>query len=225
MAAVYICVKRTDIPNGVLQITDLQPNVSQRNGSIDPPGQTKYINRLQNDTLVLSGNDTAAQYEGFAAYLIDHVVKNSANVPITAAVANLIAGDLVAVVNAGTALSLAVIDASIQARAGDGTSGLTVGGSNGTVADILKIAAGAEYVLPAGTTVVTGVNAPVNAGAFTEGQYRNTYDTGAFQISFGEGQIAGFMSPTFNYGGNESPVLPAGPALVCYASDGTLYAL
>ena len=75
MGYVYICMKRTDIPNGVLQITDLQPNVSQRNGSIDPPGQTKYINRLQNDTLVLSGNDTAAQYEGFAAYLIDHVVK------------------------------------------------------------------------------------------------------------------------------------------------------
>ena len=52
MGYVYICMKRTDIPNGVLQITDLQPNVSQRNGSIDPPGQTKYINRLQNDTLL-----------------------------------------------------------------------------------------------------------------------------------------------------------------------------
>jgi hypothetical protein len=219
MGYVYICMKRTDIPNGVLQVLDLQPNVSQRNGSIDPPGQTKYVNRLQNDTLVLSGNDTAAQYEGFAAYLIDHVVKNGANVPITAAVANLIAGDLVAVVNAGTALSLAVINASIQARTVDGTSGLTAGGSNGTVADILKIAAGAEYVLPAGTTVITGLNAPVNAGAFTNGQYRNTYDTGAFQISFGEGMIAGFMGASFEYDGT------TGAALVCYANDGTLYTL
>jgi hypothetical protein len=212
-------MKRTDIPNGVLQVLDLQPNVSQRNGSIDPPGQTKYVNRLQNDTLVLSGNDTAAQYEGFAAYLIDHVVKNSANVPITAAVANLIAGDLVAVVNAGTALSLAVIDPSIQARTGDVTSGLTAGGSNGTVADILKIAAGAEYVLPAGTTVITGLNAPVNAGAFTDGQYRNTYDTGAFQISFGEGMIAGFMGASFEYDGT------TGAALVCYTNTGALYTL
>ena len=219
MGYVYICMKRTDIPNGVLQVLDLQPNVSQRNGSIDPPGQTKYVNRLQNDTLVLSGNDTAAQYEGFAAYLIDHVVKNSANVPITAAVANLIAGDLVAVVNAGTALSLAVIDPSIQARTGDVTSGLTAGGSNGTVADILKIAAGAEYVLPAGTTVITGLNAPVNAGAFTDGQYRNTYDTGAFQISFGEGMIAGFMGASFEYDGT------TGAALVCYTNTGALYTL
>jgi hypothetical protein len=212
-------MKRTDIPNGVLQVLDLQPNVSQRNGSIDPPGQTKYVNRLQNDTLVLSGNDTAAQYEGFAAYLIDHVVRNAGNVPITAAMANLIAGDLVAVVNAGTALSLAVIDASIQARTVDGTSGLTAGGSDGTVADILKIAAGAEYVLPAGTTVITGLNAPVNAGAFTNGQYRNTYDTGAFQISFGEGMIAGFMSASFEYDGT------SGAALVCYTNTGALYTL
>ena len=219
MGYVYICMKRTDIPNGVLQVLDLQPNVSQRNGSIDPPGQTKYVNRLQNDTLVLSGNDTAAQYEGFAAYLIDHVVKNSANIPITAAVANLIAGDLVAVVNAGTALSLAVIDASIQARTVDVTSGLTAGGSNGTVADILKIAAGAEYVLPAGTTVITGLNAPVNEGAFTNGQYRNTYDTGAFQISFGEGMIAGFMGASFEYDGT------SGAALVCYTNTGALYTL
>ena len=45
MGYVYICMKRTDIPDGVLQITDLQPNVSQRNAAIDPPGQTKYINR------------------------------------------------------------------------------------------------------------------------------------------------------------------------------------
>jgi hypothetical protein len=219
MGYVYICMKRTDIPNGVLQVLDLQPNVSQRNGSIDPPGQTKYVNRLQNDTLVLSGNDTAAQYEGFAAYLIDHVVRNAGNVPITAAMANLIAGDLVAVVNAGTALSLAVIDASIQARTVDGTSGLTAGGSDGTVADILKIAAGAEYVLPAGTTVITGLNAPVNAGAFTNGQYRNTYDTGAFQISFGEGMIAGFMSASFEYDGT------SGAALVCYTNTGALYTL
>ena len=219
MGYVYICMKRTDIPNGVLQVLDLQPNVSQRNGSIDPPGQTKYVNRFQNDKLALSGNNTAAQYEGFGAYLIDHVVKNSANIPITAAVANLIAGDLVAVVNAGTALTLAVIDASIQARTADGTSGLTAGGSNGTVADILKIAAGAQYILPAGTTVVTGLNAPVNAGAFVTGQYRNTYDTGAFQISFGEGQLSQFCAATFEYDGTP------GAALVCYANDGSVYSL
>ena len=212
----FICLRRTDIPDGVLQILDLWPNTSQRNPTIDPAGQTKYIRQLENDTLALSGNNTAAEYRGLAAYFIDHVVKNSANIPITAAVANLIGADIAAAVAAGTAVSLAVVDASIQARTADATSSLTAGGSNGVLTSVLKICAGGEYVLPAGTTVITGLNAPVNAGAFTDGQYRATYTSGALYSSIEEGQIAGFASTTFEYDGS------TGPALVVYADDGTL---
>lgn len=212
----FICLRRSDIPAGTLQVLDLWPNTSQRNQSIDPAGQTKYINRFQNDTLVLSGTALAAEYKGFAAYLIDHVVKNSANIPITVAVANLVAGDIAAAINAGTALTLAVVDASIQARAADATSGLTVGGSNGKLSDLLKICAGAEYVMPAGTVVVTGLNAPVNDGSFTVGQYRATYEGSALYSSIAEGQIAGFASATFEYDGI------VGPALVVYADDGSV---
>lgn len=212
----YICLRRSDIDDGTLQILDLWPNTSQRNQVIDPPGQTKYVNRYQNDTLALSGSATAAEYKGLAAYLIDHVVKNSANVPITVAVANLIAGDIAAVIDAATELTAAVVNASIQARTGDGTSSLTAGGSNGTLADLLKIAAGGEYVLPAGTTVVTGTNAPVDAGAFTTGQYRATYAGASLYASIAEGQIAGFASSTFEYGGT------TGGAIVVYDSTGAV---
>jgi hypothetical protein len=212
----FICLRRSDIPAGTLQVLDLWPNTSQRNQAIDPAGQTKYINRYQNDTLALVGNNTAAAYSGLAAYFIDHVVKNAANIPITAAVANLIGGDIAAAVDAGTAVTAAVINASIQARTADATSTLTTGGSNGTVVAVLKICAGGEYVLPAGTTVITGANLPVDAGSFTAGQYRATYEGSALFSSIAEGSIAGFASATFEYDGT------TGGALVVYADDGSV---
>ena len=56
-------------------------------------------------------------------------------------------------------------------------------------------------------------------GSFAAGQYRNTYNTGAFQISFGEGHLSQYCSAYFSY----DDVL--GAALVCYASDGAVYTL
>jgi hypothetical protein len=49
----YIILKRSDIPAATLQVLDLAPNTSQRNLIYDPPGQTKYVNPVQNDTVVL----------------------------------------------------------------------------------------------------------------------------------------------------------------------------
>lgn len=73
----YICMATTNIPDGTLQVLDLQPNTSQRIPAIDPPGQTKYINRAENEpvALITSGttaviNKTAA---GLTGYLIEHV--------------------------------------------------------------------------------------------------------------------------------------------------------
>jgi len=49
----YIIMKRNDIPDGTLQIDDLDPNTSQRNYTLDVPGQTGYVNAVQNDTVAL----------------------------------------------------------------------------------------------------------------------------------------------------------------------------
>jgi len=80
----YICLANANVPNGVLQITDLWPNESQKNNSIDPPGQTRYVNRPVTDLLGLSGTgpivvtgrqESAAQFvlSGLAAYLADRI--------------------------------------------------------------------------------------------------------------------------------------------------------
>jgi len=216
----FIAMRRTDIPNGVLQVLDLWPNTSLRNLIYDPPGQTKYVNRLVNDTLApLVANRTTAEYTGLAAYLIDHVEDDVANVSITVAVANATANALITRVNSGLTVTLANVNTALTANgvanAGAGTQ-LNANGSNGVLVDVLKIIAGGQYVLPAGS-LVGNVGVPASLGAFIPGTYRDTYDTGALAISFGEGSLAVYTSAVFDYLGT------TGAALTVYANDGTLY--
>ncbi len=83
----FICLANANVPDGSLQVTDLWPNISQQNGSIDPPGQTRYVNRVLNDRcqvdstsgLVTGFGQVAdpAFVEGLQAYLIDRVEPGS----------------------------------------------------------------------------------------------------------------------------------------------------
>jgi len=197
----FICMIRTDIPNGILQVLDLQPNTSQRNLIYEPPGQTKYVRRLDNDTLAaLAANATIATYKGLAAYLIDNVI-DSGGATITVTVANASAVALIAAMDTGTTdLTLAAVNAIMVAAGAGGATSLIAGGSSGTLAELLRVMAGAEYTLPAGS-VVGGLAAGADLGAFTTGQYRVTYDSGALNISIGEGHLADFIAATFSYKG------------------------
>lgn len=79
----YICLANEFAPRGVIQITDLWPNESQRIPGIDPPGQNRYLNRVHTEdcevhttTGVVQGIGPTASYPqflGLAAYLIDRV--------------------------------------------------------------------------------------------------------------------------------------------------------
>lgn len=76
----YIIMKRDDIPDGALQVLDMEPNTSQRNYTLDPPGQTKYVNAVQNDEVVLmqpGGGGTPIVFRraanGLAAWLATNV--------------------------------------------------------------------------------------------------------------------------------------------------------
>ena len=80
----FICLANANIPGGALQITDLWPNESQRNGSLDPPGQNRYLNRPLNDLIGLSGagpitvtglqaTANKLSLEGLGAYIADVV--------------------------------------------------------------------------------------------------------------------------------------------------------
>lgn len=213
----YICQIREDIPEGVLQVLDLTPNTSQRNLIYEPAPQTKYVRRLQNDTVATSGADpivTAATYRGLAAYLIANVQVGAAGPAFTAAQANAAAAGLVAILDAGDPLDIASVNAALAAAAAGAS--LTANDSTGVLADVLKILAGAEYVLPVGSTVeVAGAFTPAT-GTFTVGQYRATYEAGALSISLGEGALSVLTSASFVY----SKV--AGAAVVVLADDGTV---
>lgn len=69
----YICLARNDVPDGTVQVLDLMPNSSQRT-IYDPPGQTRYVNRVQG-VLPLAGatGQTLTTGQGLVAYLADRV--------------------------------------------------------------------------------------------------------------------------------------------------------
>jgi len=210
----YIAMIRNDIPDGILQVLDLVPNTSLRNSIYDPKGQTKYVNRLQNDHVVAT-TVTVGTLKGLGAYLIDSVASGGTGFALSATQANAMALGIIAGLNAGAAATLANVNAVLAAVTA-GTA-LTAGGSVGVLTELLQILAGGEYVVPAGTAAdSTGAFKGSQAGAFTEGVYRATYDSFALNISSAEGMLAGFKSATFEYGGT------TGAALVVYDDTGAL---
>lgn len=212
----YICMIRDDIDDGILQVLDLQPNSSQRSLIYEPLGQTKYVNRCQNDTVAVAANLTQGEYKGVAAWLIDTIEDSGNGGALTAAEANTIAAALIARLDTGADMNTASVNAVIQATVA--ASGIGVGASVGTLAELLKILAGGEYVLPIGTAANAGAGQykAAAAGSFTSGQYLHTRQSGALEISLGDGHLAEFTAATFSYGGT------VGAALVVLDDDGTV---
>lgn len=69
----YIIMKRSDIPDGTLQVLDLDPNTSLRNYTLDVPGQTKYVNSVFNETVVTLGAGPVTSfrtYSGLSAWFL-----------------------------------------------------------------------------------------------------------------------------------------------------------
>jgi hypothetical protein len=141
----YIVVRRTDIPDGTLQVLDLYPNESQRSLVYDPPGQTRYINRFQNDTVVTSVGAGGAilargDLKGVAAYLIDHVEAGGLAAGVDALTfteANAAAAAIVAIAEAGTALGLAQVNAAIAGVVAD--TELTNAGGSASTGDLEEL--------------------------------------------------------------------------------------
>ena len=216
----YICQTRDDIPNGMLQVLDLTPNTSLRNQVYDPVGQTKYINRCQNETVVVAALATTAEFKGLAAYLIDSVADGGDDGALTAAQANDMATAIIARLDAGSVLTVAGINTALQTV--QGATELTAGAtaSVGSMAEVLRILAGGEWVVPSGTACDTGAGnfKASQDGAFTAGQYRATYDGFARAASYSEGHLSKMVDATFEYDGT------AGTAVHVYADDGSVLA-
>lgn len=228
----FICKRRADIPNGVLQVTDLWPNKSQANAVIDPkPQGPRYVKAPTTNTVVLSSTGGAQRQfagatVGLAAYVVANVQQDGAGgAAVTPTQANTVAAALVAAMVAGSTLDLAAINAILVAACGAGTELTSLGGSisTGAVTDVLRILAGATYTVPAATVVQTAgpiFHAQTGPAAWNAANF--DFDTftdvlamdSSFYTSLSQGQLNGFTSDTFMYRGS------AGAALVCYNDIG-----
>lgn len=219
----YIVMKRDDIPAGILQVLDLDPNVSQQNLIYDPPGQTKYLSPIQNDLVALSGAGTIRTHgvaHGLAAWFVTNI-DDGGGTALTATEANTNAQDVLDLLaygdltTAASALTLAAINGA-----------LTTGSiSSGQLSEVLEILAGRSYTVPAGVQVQTGGAFAVSPAVGAEGgpqwgDYRETFDTSALLLSVNTGQLAGFLDPSFTYKGVGGA---QGSAVVVLADDGSLY--
>lgn len=221
----FILMRRTDIPNGVLQVDDLKPNDSQRNYTLEPPGQSGYVRNIPAvvDVVTTGAGPILLLRDacGLAAYLIDNV-EDSSGTALTAAVANAAAASIVMKVQSGMAMDLAAVNDSLTnngvADATAGT-GLTAGNSTGSLADVLSILSGAKYDLPAGSEVEDVGN---NFNTTPQGFFADTPSvkslqaTGAFYVSNGAGDLFNYKRADFEYNG----VL--GPAVLVLDDDGTV---
>jgi len=225
----FICLRRSDIPNSTLQVTDFWPNKSQANPSIDPqPQGPRYVSAPSTSTVTLASTGGTQRYfaaaqSGLAAYLIANVQVGAAGPALTPTEANTAAAALIAAMRAGTASGATQINAILTAAATG--ANLTANTSTGTVADVLRILAGAVYTVPAATIVQDGSGdfvaqagpAAWNAANFDYTKYKDILVAdGSFYISLAEGQLNGFTSSTFSYVGT------TGAALVVYDDAGAV---
>ncbi len=227
----YVLIRRSDIPDSKVQLTDLKPNTSNRIVTRTAIGQSGYVKQAPEapaPVLVLGPPDTVQRsVMGLAAYLVDRVEDAVSSAAVTPAVAEAAAAAVLGLVRAGSAVDAAALDAElITAGAGAGT-GIAAGNSFATVEEVMDIMAGRLFALPAGAVINDGGG---NFVAMASGSFlapsRRLFETGSFRISKGEGDIANFSRSDFFYNG---PLTPAsltpsgfGPALVVYADDGTL---
>jgi len=227
----YICRVRTDLPAGAVQITDLQPNTSQRSYVYQPVGQSGYCPPLyQDDTVAgnVAANVTTTALNGLAAWVVDTIEDTGGNVGITAADADSVADNIFAAAQAaisgGTNLDTSAVNTAIQLTVG--ASGIGLGNSVGTLLEVLRILSGEVYTVPAGTTVNGAAVYKGSAdGAFSDSDseargFRKIFSTGALQISCGAGVLNGLGASTFSYYVSGAAV--TGAAVAVFAADGTL---
>ena len=233
----FILARRSEIQNGSIQITDLFPNVSQRNLVNDPAGQGPFYVRVpnigatgKNRPLIKTNTDGSLEIlrkcNGLVAYLIANVEAdpNGAADALTVVEAEEIADGILNLVRTGDTITLAKINAVCNGVSGG--SGLDQGDSTGSVVSILSILAGEEYTVNAGVPIQDAGGDFVNGidpGTLGDTMRSLVANDSSWKISFSEGSLAGLtgsQDPKKAFGGVKS----ATPLLTVYNDDGTIYA-
>ncbi len=175
----YICMIRSDIPNGTLQVLDLFPNTSLRNMVVDPVGQTKFMRAPLNTTPVLTAGATAAAYSGLAAWFLDNVsdaggTKATANVVVLAPAA-LVNGDNFTINDGANSVTFEIKKfASHSVAAPRVAVDITAAATATNVRDVIT---GVRWATPASLPAAASMSAQVTARAppmsFTAGVGRS----------------------------------------------------
>jgi hypothetical protein len=212
-------MKRTDIPNKVLQLTDLFPHTSLSNTVNLPPGQTRYLKRASTvwSTVATSGANpivTVNAYQGLAAYLLDNIEAGGGTLAFTAAQANAAATALLAIADAGTALTLTTINAALAVVVAATT--LTTNGSTGTVLEVLQIIGGRIYTVPAAAVIEAAGAKSTRKGSFDDTYFKPLVRGGVFEDSLLSGQVSKLKLATFRYKNTN------GAAIVVYDDEGNV---
>lgn len=157
----FICLTQA-LPDGTVNILDLAPNTSLKSAIYDGPGQTKYVNRAQNDTVLVSPTGvTLSESKGVGAYLVDRVeVGGTQTATGTITCLTVLATDEVTIAGVVfTAVDGGAANPAVQAfdsKLGAGTDQAT---SDSLVATINNGASQALIVLATGGPTVTATNA------------------------------------------------------------------
>ena len=226
----YIYRIRTDLGHGAMQITDLLPNTSRRAFSYQSYGQSGYVpDRVTNDTIVGStaANLTTAALSGLGPYIGAVTNDEVSGFQISEANADAAALAIIALMDSGADVDEAALNnifvTTLAMGAGtlpfpSNIQGSAAGADSiGTQANLMKAACGGSYTLPSGSTYNVGVAIATDNGSFDDDGWRQLYQSGAFSISAGQGDLATYSSATFSYSSM------AGAAVASYMVDGTAY--
>jgi len=167
----YICLTRSDIPDGTLQILDLLPNASQRHPGYDPPAQTRYLNRVQNEALTLVNGVSYGVKNGLAAYILDRVEPGglqvgSAEVDLDAPGA-VLAGDTITLGGVVFTAVDGLYDPAVQEFYSDLGAGSDEAVMANSLIDAVNDPATQALLLAAGSTVTASAGASLGAGQVT----------------------------------------------------------
>lgn len=234
MPQVYLVARREEVQNGSVMVTDLSPNESQRNTSIDPPSAGPiYVRQVDLGTrgafrAQLSTKAGVVSFardsKGLVAYLLNNVQVGNAGPSLTLSEAREIAGLIISEVRTGGELSLVAVNAIVGGVAAGAT--LTANLSTGSIENLLRVLAGETYLVTTGSVVEqAGAFIPdVNTDARFQGDVRHPVDgDSSWAISAEEGTLLGLSSDQSADKGFAG-VLTTDPIVTIYNADGSLFA-
>jgi len=236
---VYVVARRKEIQNGSVMVTDLFPNKSQLNPTIDPKGQsplyikTPILGKAVKLVAPVAGTvKFRLKAQGLVAFLIKNVQHGDGG-SLSLKEASDSADAIMVAVRAGSALTENTINKILETATGNALTVLDDGAGNSTsvatVEDILRILSGETYEVAEGTSIEVA-NAFVpdlsHRLGFKKDQKHLVAGDDSWVISFREGSLKGLTSVQDAVKGDLfAGVRSTSPLLTVYVSDGTLFSL